>query len=134
MSRGPENNFIAAVHKLLPRDLYRMKNHNQFNAGIADCWYSGAKSDMWVEYKFIVVPKRDETEVKFGFSPLQIDWLTKRYDEGRVVMAVIGSEIGGAVLSGGNIAASMTARQYRARLQTKKEIAAYITSITGGPM
>lgn len=111
-----------------------MKNHNQFNAGIADCWYSGAECDLWVEYKFIVVPKRDETEVKFGFSPLQIDWLTKRYDEGRTVMAVIGAETGGVILSGRDVTTSMTAGEYRTRVQTKKEIAAYITSITGGAM
>ena len=54
MSQGPENAFIASIHRHLPspETLYRMKNHNEYNGGIADCWYSG-KRDLWIEYKFI---------------------------------------------------------------------------------
>mgnify|MGYP003609555235 CR=1 FL=1 len=62
MSRKPENTFIASVHKHLPVGLYSMKNHNQYNAGIADVWYS-AKRDWWIEYKFLVLPKRDTTVI-----------------------------------------------------------------------
>lgn len=135
MSRGPENNFIAAIHKLLPPKLYRMKNHNQFNAGIADCWYSGVKRDLWVEYKFVTIPKRDDTVIKFGFSELQVAWLDGRNAEGRFIATVIGSSEGGVILgvTSGTIR-EMTTEKFRAHLRTKKEIAQYITTVVGGPM
>ena len=35
MSKGPENTFIASIHRCLPRSVYTLKNHNQYNGGIA---------------------------------------------------------------------------------------------------
>ena len=67
MSRGPENNFISSVHKHLPMKLYRMKNNNPYNGGIADVWYSGSKADLWIEYKFVKLPARDTTPSPPGF-------------------------------------------------------------------
>ena len=104
MSRGPENTFIGSVHSHLPAALYRMKNHNEFNAGIADCWYSGRKNDLWVEYKFVVVPARDATRIDLvggkapALSHLQQEWLQARHKEGRNVVVIVGSKAGGVVL------------------------------------
>lgn len=75
-----------------------MKNHNQYVGGIADVWYSGNKTDLWVEYKFVVIPKRPDTVIKFGLSPLQLEWLRSRYEEGRNIAVIVGSKDGGVWL------------------------------------
>lgn len=101
---GPENNFIAAVHrKLVPIDqFYRMKNHNAYNGGIADCWYSGRR-DLWIEYKWVDLPKTPTTVIditagkKPSLSVLQQEWLRDRVAEGRSCWVIVGHAKGGAV-------------------------------------
>ena len=95
MSRGPENTFIASVHKHLAPAVYSMKNHNEYNGGIADVWYDGPLGDLWVEYKFITVPKRDDTIVKIDLSELQKNWLRDRHKNGRNVAVIVGCKDGG---------------------------------------
>lgn len=94
----PENTFIGSVHRHLPEAVYHMKNHNQYVGGIADCWYSGPAGDLWVEYKFVVLPKRDGTMIVPDLSALQIDWLKNRSKEGRRVGVIIGCKEGGVWL------------------------------------
>jgi hypothetical protein len=134
MSRGPENNFISSVHKYLPAGLYRMKNHNEFNAGIADCWYSGTRADLWVEYKFIVVPVRGDTVIDLtsGKNPsisfLQQDWLESRSAEGRNVGVVVGSKDGGVWFPGTSWGRPILAKHFRSMLGSRADLAALITS------
>ncbi|MGK3946215.1 hypothetical protein ABK046_48675, partial [Streptomyces caeruleatus] len=80
--------------------LYRMKNHNQYNGGIADVWYSGSKADLWIEYKFVKLPARDTTPITPGLSELQQLWLRERHSEGRNVGVVVGAKEGGIWLPG----------------------------------
>ncbi len=64
-----------------------MKNNNPYLSGVADVWYSGSAGDLWVEYKFLVIPKRDTTVVNLvqGKDPmisrLQQQWLEARFME-----------------------------------------------------
>lgn len=95
MARGSENTFIASIHRLLPKAIYALKNHNEFNGGIADVWYDGPVGDLWVEYKFIVVPKRDTTTITIDLSELQKQWLRDRYNNGRNVAVIVGCKDGG---------------------------------------
>ena len=101
MSRGPENTFIASVHKHLAPTVYSMKNHNEYNGGIADVWYDGPTGDLWVEYKFVEVPKRDDTMIDLVggkepiISKLQQKWLHDRHRHGRNVAVVVGCKDGG---------------------------------------
>lgn len=94
----PENTFIAGVHKHLDESVYRMKNNNIYNAGIADVWYSGRARDLWVEYKFAVLPKRGTTFVVPGLSELQKKWLRERHTEGRNVAVIVGCKEGAIIL------------------------------------
>lgn len=138
MSRGPENTFIGSVHKHLPSELYRMKNHNEYNGGIADCWYSGPRGDLWVEYKFIKVPVRDDTVINLttGKNPaisfLQQEWLRQRHGEGRVVGVIIGSKDGGVWCPGDSWDVPFSARQFRSALKTRRELAELISTMTHG--
>lgn len=106
MSSGPENRFIQSLHRLLPPRVYRMKNHNPYNSGIPDCWYSGDAGDLWVEYKFMQLPKRASSVVDLTagktplLSSLQQQWLRTRHNEGRAVGVIIGTLQGGLWLPG----------------------------------
>jgi hypothetical protein len=139
---GPENTFIQAVHRHLPPEgeVYRMKNHNQYNGGIADCWYS-AKLDLWIEWKFIVVPKRDDTVIDLHYhapksqpimSALQREWLKERHREGRNIWVGIGSKDGGVILRDLDWESPLTAKQFRNLLQSRKEVAAEIAAFVQG--
>ena len=129
MSRGPETTFIQSVHRHLPKDVYRMKNHNEFNGGIADCWYDGSAADLWVEYKFIVVPKRDTTLVTVDLSPLQREWLRDRAKNGRNVAVVVGCKAGGVWLNAPGWDENLTAAEFRRFCLSRQEIAARIAYI-----
>ena len=131
MSQGPENTFIGSVHKYLPAGIYRMKNHNQYNGGIADVWYSGVR-DLWVEYKFIVVPKRPDTVIDLitgknpAISYLQQEWLRSRHEEGRSVGVIVGSKDGGVWFPGLTWDATYPAKKFLSLLQTRKDLAGTI--------
>ena len=97
----PETAFTAGVHKHLPpgrEDPYWMKNNNLYTSGIWDVWYSGPFRDLWVEYKFIELPKRAGTPIYPGLSELQLDWGRNRQVEGRNLAVVIGCKEGGIIL------------------------------------
>ena len=130
----PENTFIASVHRHLPASLYRMKNHNQYNGGIADVWYS-SKKDLWIEYKFIAVPKRLNTVIDLVNKPpkgdsvistLQQQWLTDRHAEGRAVGVIIGSKNGGVWCPGLSWCRTWTAAQFSDAVTSRSELALQI--------
>lgn len=137
MSRGPENTFIASVHRHLPVGLYSMKNHNEYNGGIADCWYDGER-DLWIEYKFIKVPVRDTTVIDLingknpAISTLQQTWLKDRYANGRQVGVVVGSEKGGVWFPGVSWDRTYTALEFKGLLMPRAKLADIIYSLTRG--
>ena len=84
-----EAGFIRKVHNKLPKEIYRAKFADRFTAGLPDCWYSGSKGDLWVEYKYTEHPTR-----KPNLSMHQQRWLKARYLEGRSVAVAVGSPDG----------------------------------------
>lgn len=134
MSKGPENRFITSVHRLLPPvdEAYRMKNHNEYNGGIADVWYSGKVADLWVEYKFIAVPKRATTMIdlcdtkKDLLTALQQEWLSGRHKEGRNVAVIVGCEAGGVILPDLAWKQPLSTGDFVSRITTRKSIADWI--------
>ncbi len=135
MSVGPENTFRGSVHKYLRPDLYHMKNTNQFVGGVPDDWYSGGK-DLWIEYKFIVVPKRDETVIdlvsgkKPEISYLQQEWLESRHKEGRRVGVIVGCKAGGVWFPGISWRQNLTANKFRAAIMPRPDVARLIEDLT----
>ena len=125
----PENTFIASVHKHLPAELYRIKNNNVYNAGQPDCWYSGNKADLWIEYKFIVRPKRQATLIKIDLSPLQENWIRSRYAEGRNVVVVVGSKEGGVWFGRDTWGIPCSAAEFAQRTVSRACLAEFITRI-----
>lgn len=137
---GPENTFIASVHRHLPPEsaLHREGMHNVYRGGTADMWYSGTAADLWVEYKFIVVPKRDDTAIDLTggkdsiISGLQQEWLKSRLREGRNVWVIVGCKAGGAIFRGNEWARKRPAGEFKGLIQDRKTIAERIASFTLG--
>lgn len=129
MAATPENTFIKSVHKKLPADVYYMKNHNQYVGGIPDCWYSGSASDLWIEYKFVVLPKRDDTLIVPNLSELQVDWITSRSKEGRRVGVIIGAKEGGVWLPGLAWANPLRTVEFRKLMMPRSELAEVIAKL-----
>lgn len=134
MSRKPENVFIDSVHRHLPVELYRMKNHNEYNAGIADVWYDD-KRDAWVEYKFLALPVRDTTVIDLagGKNPpithLQQQWLAARHSNGRSVGVIVGCKEGGVWFPGVSWCEPLTVADFRSKLLSRKELAKVIVDL-----
>lgn len=126
MASKPETTFTASVHKRLPsqRQLHREKMNNPYRSGTADVWYSGTRSDLWIEYKFIVLPKRPTTVITdYGVSPLQDDWIRSRRAEGRDVWIVVGCKAGAVVFDGNDWPVPMTAGAFAQLVQSRDELA-----------
>lgn len=123
MSSKPETTFYNSVHKHLPAELYRMKTHNPFIGGVPDVWYSGRKADLWIEYKFIVLPKRDSTLIKIDLSGLQTDWLRQRHTEGRNVGVIVGCKEGGLLLTHLDWEKEICTKTFKSLLESRKSLA-----------
>lgn len=117
-----------------------MKNHNIYNAGVADCWYSGKDADLWIEYKFIVIPKRGETIIDLvggkdpDISVLQQNWLTNRSDEGRKVGVIVGCKDGGVWFPGCSWDMTYSTTFFCNALMGRQDLAKLINDLTGGPL
>ena len=128
----PENTFIQSIHRHLPAELYRMKNHNQYNGGIPDCWYSGPAGDLWIEYKFNVLPKRADTLVVPGLSELQKNWITSRHIEGRKVGVIVGCKEGGVWFPGTTWSKPIIAERFHSMVVSRTTLADTIKQMTQG--
>lgn len=129
----PETTFTGAVHKHLPpgrQDPYWMKNNNLYTSGIWDVWYSGVAADLWVEYKFLVLPVRPKTTIYLGLSELQLEWGRERAAEGRNLAVIVGCTEGGVIFRDRDWEHPITAEAFRAALLPRKEIAEWIMKFT----
>jgi hypothetical protein len=126
----PETKFRLSVERHLPKTLHREKMANPYRGGTADSWYSGTLADLWVEWKFILLPKRESTTVLPPLSPKQNDWLSKRRAEGRRVAVVLGCEEGGVMFVHGSWNHPHTTGELRSLMLTRREIAAWIERVT----
>ncbi len=139
MAAKPETTFYNSVHRFLPPidKLHREKMANPYRGGTADHWYSGPNADLWIEWKFMLLPKRDSTVVdlvggkKPMLSALQQDWLKGREREGRHVWVVLGCKEGGIIFQFGQWAEPRTAGWLRQFVESRANIAARIVSHTG---
>ena len=76
------------------------KIHDSFAGGVPDSYVEGSKSDLWIEYKWCNLPKRDTTLIDLSnpnqyLSKLQQEWLRRRFTLGRNDACVIlGHDLG----------------------------------------
>jgi len=135
-----EHTYIRSVHTQLKniRDLELTdvwKINDNWKGGCADAMYDGPANDLWVEYKFIKIPKRPTTLCIPALSEQQNEWLTNRYNNGRNVAVIVGSNKGAHIfLTPGSWSAGVT--NFLLNSLSKKEIAYAINSfiMTGQPL
>lgn len=131
MARKPETTYISALHKRLPIELHYEKTNNPYRGGMADCWYSGSHGDLWIEYKYIQkLPVR--VPVEPDVSALQADWLLNRAAEGRNVAVIVGCKEGGVIIRAPAFRDSIPIEEFKQRILSRDEIAAWIISETLG--
>lgn len=126
MSTKPETTFSNSVNKHLSEAVYHMKNNNPYLGGVPDVWYSGKAADLWVEYKFVVLPKRMDTVIKIDLSKLQQEWLKGRHAEGRNVAVIVGHKDGGVFFPGVDWDSVYRAQDFMALHKSRKELAQLI--------
>jgi len=132
MSKKPENVFIASVHRHLPDELYKMKNHNTYTAGVFDVWYSAKPKDLWVEYKYLTHIPRSE-HIVLDLSELQQQWGADRAAEGRNVWVILGLKDGGIIFHIDEARRIFRQEELLPRVISRREIADWIQPQTMGP-
>ncbi len=128
-----EHGFIDAVHRRLPADpsFMKWKIHDSFAGGKPDAYYCGPLNDLWVEYKFIELPKRVTTQIYPDLSELQIDWLRFLDACRRPVWVVVGSPKLAGIFSVQEALDGFTKPQYLGRAVSFKDLASRITEHCG---
>jgi hypothetical protein len=133
MSKKPETTFYTSVHKHLTPKLHKEKMFNPYSGGTWDFWYSGKKRDLWVEYKFLILPKRESTPIVVTLSPLQIEWGKRRLAEGRNIAVIVGCKEGGVILENFSWLDTLTCTEFKNLICSRAEIAQWLFNQTGGP-
>lgn len=126
-----ESSFTASLReKLHAHGIYALKLHLSFANGVADCWYSGWKGDLWSEHKFLqtLPPSVDPTKL---LTPLQQLWLKARHTEGRAVAVIVGSPEGCLLLPGVEWQRPIPRAEFRERMVDKKKLAAQLVELLG---
>jgi hypothetical protein len=124
-----ENQFRISIHKHMVKEKpHNEKMHNPYRGGTADDWYSGTKRDVWIEYKW--QPKLKSVLVSKLASPLQYLWLTRRHEEGRNVLVIVGFPQGGIVIYPHEFDKRVPVTTVELRLLKRKALADFITEFT----
>jgi len=129
-----EHGFIKAVHRHLPAELYRWKIHDTYTGGVPDAYYCGPAGSLWVEYKYIKLPKRESTIVTYCTTEQQRVWLTKMQKYGQLTTLIIGWDKHATLIDPQLINSPLNSGELQRRGITFKEIAQQIetTCMSGG--
>lgn len=91
-----ESQYTSAIHKKLPKNIYKWKINDNFAGGVPDAFYRSLAArgrPLWVEYKFLkALPKRPTTVVKPDLSSQQLAWLKQAKNAGEQAYVIIGVE------------------------------------------
>lgn len=123
----PENSFIAGVHKYV--SVYKEKTNNPYRGGTPDVYYEG-KAHLWVEYKFIVLPARDNTMIIADLSALQKDWLQRCHLNTGRARVIVGCKEGGVVFeSPADWELPISAADFKTRMVGRLALGHYIDAL-----
>lgn len=122
-----ESAFTTSIHRHIHPLIHKWKINARFANGVPDAWYSGAKADLWVEYKWVKTPADLAKPAKL--SPLQAHWLRSRHSEKRNVAVIIACPSQCLILPG----TTWEERPYPTTRHTRAEVARWIESQVGLP-
>lgn len=93
-----EHGFVKSVHRQLSPDIFVWKINDTYAGGVPDAFYAGPARCLFVEYKYVKLPKRSNTLVKTTLSEQQKLWINRMHNLSHAVAVVIGSDKGCVVL------------------------------------
>ena len=115
------------MHRHLSPEIYRWKIHDTHTGGVPDAYYCGPGDSLWIEYKYIKLPKRASTLVQLNLSELQKIWLTRAYEWRQSVAIVVGYEKKLAtVITNPNLIGKITKTTLQEEAISFKAVAAWI--------
>jgi hypothetical protein len=115
-----EHGFIKSVHRHLPADTFRWKIHDTFTGGVPDAMYAGPASILFVEYKYLKLPKKETTVIKTGLSALQLQWLDTMLNYDATPAVIIGTAVGGIILTDQEWYKELRLKDFEYALDTKQ--------------
>lgn len=121
-----EHGFIKAVHRHLSPEVYRWKIHDTYTGGVPDALYLGPAGSLWVEYKYVKLPKRATTYIPFGLSILQALWLTRAINWKQSAIVVVGFEKSAIALTDPELFTGSTKNELEKEAISFKEVAKLI--------
>lgn len=121
-----EHGFIKAVHRHLSPEVYRWKIHDTYTGGVPDAFYLGPAGSLWVEYKYVKLPKRATTYIPFGLSILQALWLTRAINWKQSAIVVVGFEKSAIALTDPELFTGSTKNELEKEAISFKEVAKLI--------
>lgn len=93
-----EHGFVRSVHRQLSPDIFVWKINDKYAGGVPDAFYAGPARCLFIEYKYVKLPKRDTTLVKTSLSEQQKLWLDRMSGMDKHVALVIGSILGTIII------------------------------------
>lgn len=124
----PEATFISSIHRHLKHvgSIDAISMAGTYTNGIADVYYDGPKSDLWVEYKFVKqLPKKLDL-LRLTTSPclsaLQDHFLQRRDTNGHLAWVIVGCTKGGIILRHAAVWTSVI-EPFKFKLFSRKELA-----------
>ncbi len=130
-----EHSYIRAVTRHLPSENYKWKINDGYAGGVPDWFFEGISRDLWVEWKYIKpFPKRDTTLIDLTkdeyLSPLQKKWLIRRHTRRKDAWVIAGCEYGGVILRGLEWQQPLSAKDFKDRCLSHREICTKIVAET----
>tara|TARA_R100001460_G_scaffold5433_1_gene15112 strand:- start:10788 stop:11213 length:426 start_codon:yes stop_codon:yes gene_type:complete len=122
-----EHGFVRSVHRKLSSDVFVWKINDKFAGGVPDAFYAGAARYLFIEYKYIKLPKRSSTPIKTGLSAQQKLWLNKMLGMDKQVAVIIGSCSGSLILRQ-DWDRPIPAELFRQRAMSTEAVAQWITA------
>lgn len=99
-----EQDLYRAVDRALPKyvpkprsGIHRQSMTGTSFGGTVDRYYDGTVRDLWAEYKMLASEPKAGV-IKGAYTPLQLDWMMRRWNTGGNVIGVVGVRGKGAVI------------------------------------
>ena len=122
-----EHGFVRSVHRQLSPDIFVWKINDKYAGGVPDAFYAGPARCLFIEYKYVKLPKRDTTLVKTSLSEQQKLWLDRMSGMDKHVALVIGSVLGNIIIDK-NWDYPVTSELFRRHAVSTKAVAQWISA------
>ena len=104
----------------------RWKIHDTYTGGVPDAWYAGPAGTLFVEYKYVLLPKKSTTRIKVGLSAQQRLFLNRLIEYHLPCVIIVAHQTGAAIFSPTEVDNGLLKESFSTPLSVS-EIADWIT-------